>query len=90
VGFISGTDRAQVDLLPACVDDYVAIDALVRVIDAFVDSLDLGELYNDANDSRLLHPMSVATKEVLEVERLQVLTDGECSNASLWPRPFTD
>jgi transposase len=44
VGFISGTDRAQADLLPACVDDYVASDALVRVVDAFVDSLDLFEL----------------------------------------------
>lgn len=39
------------------------------------------DVYNDANDSRLLHPMSLATKEVLEVEKLQVLTDGGYSNA---------
>jgi hypothetical protein len=26
-------------LLPACIDDYVATDALVRVVDAFVASL---------------------------------------------------
>jgi transposase len=39
------------------------------------------DVYNDANDSHLLHPMSVATKEVLEVETLQVLTDGGYSNA---------
>ena len=39
------------------------------------------DVYNDANDSHLLHPMSVATKEVLEVEELQVLTDGGYSNA---------
>lgn len=39
------------------------------------------DVYNDANDSHLLHPMSVATKEVLEVEKLQVLTDGGYSNA---------
>jgi transposase len=44
MSFIEGTDRGQVNLLPACVDDYVAPDALVRVIDAFVDSLDLAEL----------------------------------------------
>lgn len=36
---------------------------------------------NDANDSHLLHPMSVATKEVLEVEKLRVLADGGYSNA---------
>jgi hypothetical protein len=39
------------------------------------------DVYNDANDSHLLHPMSVATKEVLEVDKLQVLTDGGYSNA---------
>ena len=39
------------------------------------------DVYNDANDSHLLHPMAVATKEVLEVEKLQVLTDGGYSNA---------
>lgn len=37
---------------------------------------------NDANDSQLLHPMALATKEVLEVETLQVLADGGYSNAA--------
>jgi hypothetical protein len=44
VSFIDGEARDQMSLLPACIDDYVAIDALVRVVDAFVDSLDLAEL----------------------------------------------
>lgn len=44
MGFIEGTDRAQASLLPACVDDYIAPDGLVRVVDAFVDSLDLVSL----------------------------------------------
>jgi transposase len=44
VSFIEGTDRGQVSLLPPCVDDYVAPDALVRIVDAFVASLDLTEL----------------------------------------------
>ena len=38
---ITGTDRAQVLLLPDTVDDYVDLDNPVRFIDAFVDSLDL-------------------------------------------------
>lgn len=44
MGFIEGTDRAQASLLPACVDDYIASDSLARVVDAFVDSLDLVDL----------------------------------------------
>jgi transposase len=42
--FIEGEDRSQVTLLPECLDDYVAEDNPVRVVDAFVDELDLHEL----------------------------------------------
>jgi transposase len=42
--FIEGEQRAQVTLLPACVDDYVSEDNPVRVVDVFVDQLDLREL----------------------------------------------
>jgi transposase len=42
--FIEGTDRSQVSLLPDCVDDYVGAESPVRVIEAFVDQLDLGEM----------------------------------------------
>jgi len=44
VSFIEGPDRAQVSLLPPSIEDYIAPAALVRVVDAFVDSLDLSEL----------------------------------------------
>ena len=43
-GFIEGHDRQQASLLPACVDDYVGDDALVRIVDGFVQSLDLADL----------------------------------------------
>lgn len=43
-GFIEGHDRQQASLLPACVDDYVGEDALVRIVDCFVQSLDLADL----------------------------------------------
>ena len=42
--FIEGEDRAQVSLLPDCVDDYVGTDNPVRVIEAFVEQLDLREM----------------------------------------------
>lgn len=39
-----GVERTQTQLLPPSVEEYVAADAPVRVIDAFVESLDLEEL----------------------------------------------
>jgi len=44
MGFIERIERDQANLLPPCVDDYVGSDTLVRVVDAFADSLDLIEL----------------------------------------------
>ncbi len=42
--FIEGQDRQQVTLLPQCLDDFVAEDNPVRVVDAFVGELDLAAL----------------------------------------------
>lgn len=39
--YVRGEDRGQAALLPAVIEDYVAADAAVRVIDAFVDGLDV-------------------------------------------------
>jgi len=39
--FIEGEDRSQVTLLAECLDDYIAEDNPVRVVDAFVEELDL-------------------------------------------------
>src|SRR5262245_10135912 len=36
-----GPDRSQTQLLPPCVEDYVAPNAPVRFLDAFVEGLDL-------------------------------------------------
>lgn len=40
-GFIEGEDRHQATLFPERLDDYVAEDNAVRVIDVFIDELDL-------------------------------------------------
>ena len=42
--YIEGEDRTQVALLPDCLDDYVDQDNPVRVVEAFVEQLDLHEL----------------------------------------------
>lgn len=39
--FIQGQERTQATLLPECLDDYVVEESLVRVVDVFVDQLDL-------------------------------------------------
>lgn len=43
-GFIAGTCRKQVTLFPDRLDSYIAEENSIRVIDAFVDSLDLSRL----------------------------------------------
>jgi transposase len=43
-GFIQGEDRSQATLFPERLDDYVAEDSPVRVIDVFIDELDLSDL----------------------------------------------
>jgi Transposase and inactivated derivatives len=40
--FVEGEDRRQATLLPECLDDYVTPDNPVRVIEVFIDELDLG------------------------------------------------
>lgn len=39
--YIKGHDRLQITLFPDCIEDYIGEDNPVRVIDTFVDSLDL-------------------------------------------------
>ncbi len=42
--FVEGTDRGQSTLFPECLEDWIGEDNPVRVIDVFVEELDLGEL----------------------------------------------
>src|SRR5215204_2136647 len=42
--FVEGLDRGQSTLFPECLEDWIGEDNPVRVIDVFVDQLDLGEL----------------------------------------------
>ena len=42
--FVAGSDRTQSTLLPECLDDFIDESNPVRVIDAFIDALDLADL----------------------------------------------
>jgi transposase len=39
--YIQGSDRSQATLLPECLEDFIAEDSTVRVIDAFIGELDM-------------------------------------------------
>ena len=42
--FVEGIDRGQSTLFPECVEDWISEGNPVRVIDVFVDALDLAEM----------------------------------------------
>lgn len=42
--FVEGADRGQSTLLPECLEDWIGEDNPVRVIDVFVEELDLADL----------------------------------------------
>ena len=42
--FVEGIDRSQITLFPDRLEDWIEDDSLVRVVDVFVNELDLGGL----------------------------------------------
>ena len=55
--FIVGADRQQVALLPECLDDFVAEDNTVRIVDVFINELDLADLgFEGANPAATGRP----------------------------------
>jgi transposase len=62
--FVEGADRGQSTFLPECLDDWIGEDNPVRVIDVFVNELDLRELGFSSVDARATgrpsyHPLVV-------------------------------
>jgi len=83
---IEGEDRSQVTLLPECLDDYIGEDNPVRVVDAFVDELDLGELGFDGAVADLTgrpdaysKPQSYAAGSGVKVQNCRSITKVEHS-----------
>ena len=55
-GFIEGEDRNQATLFPESLDEYIAEDSAVRVIDVFIDDLDISGLGFKAEPSTTGRP----------------------------------
>ena len=51
--FVAGIDRSQSTFLPECLDDFIDESNPVRVIDVFVEALNLSELGFDGVDPAL-------------------------------------
>src|SRR6202140_1604073 len=64
--FVEGADRGQSTLLPECLDEWVEESNSVRVVDSFVDGLDLADLgfegVEPAATGRPAYPPSVLLK----------------------------
>jgi transposase len=73
--FIEGEDRKQVTLLPECLDDFIAEDNPVGIVDAFVEELDLGSLGFDgampSTTGRPSHHPAVLLKIYVYLNRVQ-------------------
>ena len=52
--FVEGEDRTQSTLFPERLDDYITEDNPIRVIEAFVDALDLKYLEFERHQSRAM------------------------------------
>jgi transposase len=72
--FVEGIDRGQATLFPECLEDWIDADNPVRVIDAFVEKLDLSRLGFDgvapeATGRPSYHPSVFAEAVHLRVPR---------------------
>jgi transposase len=79
-GFIEGKNRREQLLLPDCLDDYVAENNPVRVVDVFIDELDLGGLGFAAAAATGRPGYSPATMLKLYL----MATSTRCSRADGW------
>ena len=86
-GFVAGVDRGQATLLPECLEDWVDESNPIRVIDAFVDALDLRKLGFEGMDPAEIgrpayHPS--ARGRSLRQGGFRVSGRGKCLSLSDW------
>ena len=74
--FVEGTDRGQSTLFPECLEDWIGEDNPVRVIDVFVEELDLGELGLWRGRSRGNRPAFVSSVGAAEALYLRLSQPG--------------
>ena len=81
--FVEGADRGQSTLLPECLDDWIDEENPVRVIDAFVDALDLASLRFDG-----VEPAATGRPAFHPSVLLKLYIYGYLNRATSPPHPF--
>ena len=74
--FVEGADRGQSTLFPECLEDWIDENNPVRVIDVFVDELDLAELGFERGRSRGDRPALVSSVGPAEALHLRLSQPG--------------
>jgi transposase len=77
--YVVGQDRSQSTLFPEALDDYIAEDNPVRVVDVFVDELDLKDLgfegaEPEATGRTAYHPATRLLKSTTGCALVRLLT----------------
>jgi hypothetical protein len=81
-GFVAGAGWAQASLLPESLEDWVDESNAVRVIDAFVDALDLADLGFERVEPEATGPASVSSINSLEALHLRLSLQGAVESAA--------
>ena len=70
--FVEGIDRGQATLFPECLEDWIDEDNPIRLVDAFVDKLDLSRVGFDgvvAEATRFGHARSLSLEPLISFDR---------------------
>ena len=70
--YVVGQDRSQSTLFPEVLDDYIAEDNPVRVVDVFVDELDLKDLGFEGAEPEADRSAVVSPRDAAEALHLRV------------------
>lgn len=87
--FVAGVDREQSTLLPECLGDFIDESNPVRVIDAFVDALDLAELGFDGVEPAATGRPSYHPSILLKLYIYGYLNRGACANIDSYATSWT-
>ena len=80
--FVEGADRGQSTLFPDRLEDWIGEDNPVRVIDVFVDELDLAELGFSGADPEATGPSFISSVDPAEALHLRLSQPGAVEPAA--------
>ena len=80
--FVEGIDRGQATLFPECLEDWIDEDNPVRVIDAFVEKLDLSRLGFRWSGPRGNRPTLISPRGAAEALHLRLSQSGSVEPAA--------